>query len=413
MAWLCRVCYNQLVDMRNYEYDDLADLFSDVDGMYYVSSWENYDISVALNLAVEHGHEKCVDALIRAGADVNEGYPIDWAVWKGHDKCLDLLIKAGADVEPGLLMKASKRGHVKCIKLLLKAGVNVNATGDYDTYHTDDKTALMLASEENKEASVISLIELGADVNFKNSRGETAVYYAASGGAKDCLVQLIKAGADVNDWIDTHESPLHAALEARSSRCVIHLLNEGAGHKAMKVSNLLESFAHVNDVSSMKRILREGARVNEWSEPNALETYIERSIYLKDRGKYDNKTRASKRMCMLLFAAGEKIKQPKIIIYCDELPWAANVPQYLLESESSLKNKCREAIRNHLLELDPHTNLFLRIPTMNLPPSLVRYLLYGFSPEDNDEDDNLYEDSEEPYEDDEYYNDSDDSFYNW
>ena len=114
----------------------------------------------------------------------------------------------------------------------------------------------------------------------------------------------------------------------------------------------------------------------------------------------------------MLLVAGEKIKGPEIIKYYDEFPWLAYVPLYLLESEMSLKNKCREAIRNHLLELDPHTNLFLRIPMMGLPPSLVRYLLYGFSPEDNDEDDNLYEDSEEPFDDDFDYNDDDDYFLN-
>ena len=39
----------------------------------------------------------------------------------------------------------------------------------------------------------------------------------------------------------------------------------------------------------MKRILREGARVNVCLEQNALQRYIVGKIYLKDYGKDDNK----------------------------------------------------------------------------------------------------------------------------
>ena len=97
-----------------------------------------------------------------------------------------MLIKAGAEVDPWLLTEAAIRGHDKCIKPLLKAGVNINMTGSF----TDawEKTALMYASERSKEACMVSLIEMGADVNFKNSSGKTAVYYAALAGAENSLV---------------------------------------------------------------------------------------------------------------------------------------------------------------------------------------------------------------------------------
>ena len=390
-------------DNSYFSHDDYDD--GNIESMHYVSSWENDFMSTALDFAAQLGHEKCVQALLRAGADVNEEYPILSAVCAGRDQCLDLLIKAGAEVKPMLLTEASRRGHEKCVKLLLKAGVNINTVESLDDAH--EKTALMYAAEKSKENCMVSLLEMGADVNFKNSSGETAVYCAALAGAEDSLLQLIKSGADVNITTNMQETPLYAALRVYSSSCVEHLLNEGAGVEAVKQYYILELVASLNSVSAMKRILREGAPVNVGLEQNSLETYIVNNIYLKDCGKDDNKTHAHKRMCMMLLAAGEKIKGPKIEIYYDEFPWAANVPPYLLESESSLKNKCREAIRNHLLELDSHTNLFLRIPTMKLPPSLVRYLLYGFSPEDNDEDDNLYEDNEELFEDDFDYNDDD------
>ena len=59
--------------------DDCGD--GSIDSRYYVSSWENDEISTALQFAAQLGHEKCVDALIRAGADANEGQPSWFAGW--------------------------------------------------------------------------------------------------------------------------------------------------------------------------------------------------------------------------------------------------------------------------------------------------------------------------------------------
>lgn len=62
---------------------------------------------------------------------------------------------------------------------------------------------------------------------------------------------------------------------------------------------------------------------------------------------------------MLLFAAGEKYNIPDLSIF--------------------LKHLCRDAIRKHLIELDPHQHLFGRIPQLGLPSLLTRYLLYNVS----------------------------------
>ena len=56
------------------------------------------------------------------------------------------------------------------------------------------------------------------------------------------------------------------------------------------------------------------------------------------------------------------------------------------ESEMCLRNLCREAIRNHLLKLDPHQNLFVRVPRLGLPAALNKYILYGMSLKDETDD---------------------------
>ena len=40
---------------------------------------------------------------------------------------------------------------------------------------------------------------------------------------------------------------------------------------------------------------------------------------------------------------------------------------------------CREAIRKHLIDLDPHAHLFNRIPQLGLPSLLTDYLLFDIS----------------------------------
>ena len=70
-----------------------------------------------------------------------------------------------------------------------------------------------------------------------------------------------------------------------------------------------------------------------------------------------------------------------------------------------LKDVCRHAIPKHLLEIEPHENLFIRIPKLGLPDIVTKYLLYNMSVEESDEPDS--DDSEEE---DDTDNDSDYDF---
>ena len=86
--------------------------------------------------AVEHGHLKCVEKLTQARVDKEDKSLENTALLKaslcGHDKCVDLLIKAGADVNSrGLLgctplMWAAQKGHIKCMSVLIHARADVN-----------------------------------------------------------------------------------------------------------------------------------------------------------------------------------------------------------------------------------------------------------------------------------------------
>ena len=74
---------------------------------------------------------------------------------------------------------------------------------------------------------------------------------------------------------------------------------------------------------------------------------------------------------MLLYAAGEFVNGLNI----DKIP---EILQHK-EVKYRLKHMCREAIRKHLIDLNPHLHLFTRIPQLELPSPVTRYLLFYMS----------------------------------
>ena len=82
-------------------------------------------------------------------------------------------------------------------------------------------------------------------------------------------------------------------------------------------------------------------------------------------------------MSRLLFATGEILDDYDL----------KEIMQCLLELtdvKMQLKHICREAIRKHLLKLDPHQHLFSRIPLLGLPEMIKEYLLFDESLEENE-----------------------------
>ena len=116
-------------------------------------------------------------------------------------------------------------------------------------------------------------------------------------------------------------------------------------------------------------LLQSGVKVNLVNKKNlnALRSYISNC---EDQNKIPDRT-----MVLLLYAAGETFDS----IPVDGNDGKVHVLDYLQKQEISLKNICRDVIRKHLLDLEPHTQLFGRVPRLGLPRSLSDYLLYGQS----------------------------------
>ena len=113
------------------------------------------------------------------------------------------------------------------------------------------------------------------------------------------------------------------------------------------------------NVKYMKRLLQSGVPVNRLngSRGNILVFYI----------NYCTGSDFKPEIALLLYAAGEAIDTHDV-----------DTPDCIKETDDALNLKllCINSIRNHLLNLDVHGNLFCRVPYLPLPTMLKNNLLF-------------------------------------
>ena len=363
---------------------------------------ENNNVTYAATkfiLEAEFGREKSLANLLKEGADVNmrDSYnrtALMMAAKYGFYKCVELLLKAGADVNiqdrggrtalgHAARFKSEEEkghptgdGHRRIIKKLIKAyGVNVN------TKSIQGSTLLMLGTVVGDEAVVKSLIFAGADVNAKGKSGMTALHTAVRTGRDACAEVLVQEGAGVNaTWGKLNYTVLIEAVLNMNLpvECVEMLIDAGADANITDnrdVSALLAvalktaGKAQVPGVLGrgfrcMQLLLKAGSPINKvdgngWNAFFAIE---ERAFALQPQ------------ILILLLAAGEWTLPGE---YEETVEYAGKN-----EPEMTLKNLCRVAVRNHMVEVRPHENLFMRVPKLKVFPNIESYLLYDVSLDD-------------------------------
>ena len=129
------------------------------------------------------------------------------------------------DVKTTALHVASIRGAPHIVTLLLDNHANVNAK---DTY---GDTPLHDASIQGKNDVIPVLLENKADVHAKNNEDQTPLHYASDGGSTDIVTLLLDNHATVNAKDANGDTPLHyASIRGKNDVIPVLLKNKADVH---------------------------------------------------------------------------------------------------------------------------------------------------------------------------------------
>jgi uncharacterized protein len=121
-----------------------------------------------------------------------------------------------------LLLQSAEKGHLEQVKALLKKGADVNARD------TNGQTALMAAAGRGHLEMVKLLIDKGADVNANDENGQTALMGAAVSGQLQIVEFLNDKGSNVKAKNKHVPTVVMAAEWGKNYDIVRLLIDKGA-----------------------------------------------------------------------------------------------------------------------------------------------------------------------------------------
>ena len=301
---------------------------AEVDVPDFNSGWKT-----ALVHAASEGHEAVVDALLEAGASAKVGPGgVDHtlaAVCQGHPTpgIVRRLAEAGADVNfcewPGgtPLITAACGGNVAVMAVLVELGADVASTDGHGVVNPSgrpppplpSRTAMHVAEtgevvrwlaargvsvqgdgrgdsplcwacDQRRVDAIRALIELGADVSYRDAQyGRTPLYRAVGFcGEQEAAVEmtqlLLEAGADANAANEIGTTPLHWVMHAA---CVDLLVDAGADLEARDREGMTLIYAAAAEAIDVRagvvlRMAHRGADlVNTGGEPGRVMRKVE------------------------------------------------------------------------------------------------------------------------------------------
>ena len=202
---------------------------------------DGWQIVTPLHLAAKTNHANIVRTLLNAGADysledISEHTALDIAAWFESVASLEVLLVPAANNEfhkNQALNTALFHGSVQAVKTLLQAGADPNNM-QHQKY-TTLQCAIINKNyvEEDKGAAVLELIDLlltaGADIEAAGPSGMQPLAFAASFKASSSVIlTLVAAGADINAKDSLGQTALHHAIKECDFGNIQILLNAGA-----------------------------------------------------------------------------------------------------------------------------------------------------------------------------------------
>lgn len=209
----------------------------------------NYAGTSALEFAAENGDAASVRALIDAGADVNQANegkstPLHKAAAGGFAEVVKLLLAVGAKSKRNKDKNlpadcAARAGHAEIVKVLSAVKKSkgskpakpphprqlVKAAGaTHDVPMKGGGTRMEPLPEKQVLATVLALLESGANPNGVDDSGDTALMKAARYGHVNVAAALLAAGAEVNLRAKNGSTALYSAVVGGNPKLLIPLL---------------------------------------------------------------------------------------------------------------------------------------------------------------------------------------------
>ncbi|HJM68968.1 MAG TPA: ankyrin repeat domain-containing protein [Candidatus Babeliales bacterium] len=256
-----------------------------------------------------------IDALIKAGADVNiknpgGQTPLFLAASKGNLDLTRLLLKAHARLDLGdqsnktPLMEALDKGWTGVALELIKAGVLtdtgisgqslenktalmyylsdgkkieksvlnalINANVSLNRQNKNGLTALMIAAERgNREEAIRILLDHGANQDLSDQNGDTALLLALKNTSLPASIAelMIQKGANVNAKNNAGKTPLMEALSRGFTDASLELIKKGASVKRSLASGETTLMAYLSDGKKVEKsvldaLIKGGVDVN-------------------------------------------------------------------------------------------------------------------------------------------------------
>jgi len=162
---------------------------------------------------------------------------------RDFEQIVDSLLAAGADPNRGLmssLILATTTGRLHLVNALLRAGADIDAATELPTDEeggTMLATALFVALSSNEHGATIderiglALLAAGPDLSFRSDDGSMAVHCAARRGMSKVLNQMLDLAPELIDAADHDgQTPLMFAAARDQTNAISVLLQRGASH---------------------------------------------------------------------------------------------------------------------------------------------------------------------------------------